>query len=76
MLRQQRGFRRARTVDTVEAAAAGACDGDLALGDILDAVAALLDRDPAELRERYVPLFAELVADGFLTLSRPGAGGR
>ena len=32
VLRQQRGFRRARTADTVEAALVGASDGDLSLG--------------------------------------------
>ena len=37
MLRQQRGLRRARQVDTVEAAVVGACDGDLTVGQILDA---------------------------------------
>jgi len=69
VLRQQRGFRRARSVDTVEAAAAGACDGDLTLGDILDAVAHLLDRDPADLRTTYLPRLTELVEDGYLELS-------
>ncbi len=32
VLRQQRGMRRARQVDTVEAALAGASDGDLTVG--------------------------------------------
>ncbi|MFT3873270.1 MAG: class I SAM-dependent methyltransferase [Nocardioides sp.] len=70
VLRQQRGFRRARSVDTVEAAAAGACDGDLTLGDILDAVADLLDRDAADLRATYLPRLTELVEDGYLELTR------
>ena len=52
VLRRQRGFRRARQVDTVEAALVGACDGDLTVGQILDALAQLLDREPAELRTR------------------------
>ena len=68
VLRQQRGFRRARAVDTVEAAVAGACDGDLSLGAILDAVAGILDRDPAELRTTYLPSITELVRDGYLAL--------
>ncbi|WP_395656594.1 methyltransferase [Nocardioides sp.] len=67
VLRQQTGFRRARRVDTVEAALVGACDGELTVGQILDAVAQLLDRDPAETRETYLPLARELVAEGFLT---------
>lgn len=67
VLRQQRGFRRARQVDTVTAAVAGACDGDLAVGPLVDAVGQLLDRDPASLREVYLPEIAEMVAEGFLT---------
>ena len=67
VVRQQWGLRRARQVDTVEAALLGACDGDLTVGQILDAVASLLDRDEAELRARYVRVAAELVREGFLT---------
>ena len=67
VLRQQTGFRRARRVDTVEAALVGACDGDLTVGQILDAVAQLLERDPADTRETYLPLARELVAEGFLS---------
>ncbi len=67
VLRQQVGFRRARTVDTVEAALVGACDGDLTVGQILDAVARLLDLDPAATRATYLPVVAELVAEGYLT---------
>ncbi|WP_317983773.1 DUF7059 domain-containing protein [Nocardioides campestrisoli] len=67
VLRQQRGLRRARQVDTVEAALVGASDGELTVGQILDAVASLLDQDAAGLRETYLPVVAELVAEGFLT---------
>jgi hypothetical protein len=66
VLRQQRGLRRARQADTVEAALVGACDGELTVGQILDAVAQLLDREPAETREAYLPIARELVAEGFL----------
>ncbi|HEU5038383.1 MAG TPA: methyltransferase [Nocardioides sp.] len=66
VLRQQRGLRRARRVDTVEAALVGACDGELTVGQILDALAQLLDRDPAETRETYLPVARGLVAEGFL----------
>jgi hypothetical protein len=66
VIRQQRGFRRARQVDTVEAALIGACDGDLTVGQILDALATLLDRDPADLRSTYLPVVADLVREGFL----------
>lgn len=67
VVRQQLGFRRARTVDTVEAALVGACDGDLSVGQILDAVAALLELDPAATRATYLPTVMDLVAEGFLT---------
>ena len=67
VLRQQRGFRRARTADTVEAAFLGACDGDLTVGQLLGALGSLLQRDEAELRETYLPAVRELVAEGFLT---------
>jgi hypothetical protein len=67
VLRQQRGFRRARTADTVEAALVGACDGELPLGAILDAVAQLLDADPVATRTAYLPVARELVAEGFLS---------
>jgi hypothetical protein len=68
VLRQQRGLRRARRVDTVEAALAGACDGELSVGEILDAVASLTDRDPAQLRTTYLPVVRELFLEGFLTV--------
>jgi hypothetical protein len=75
VLRQQRGLRRARTADTVEAALVGACDGELTVGQILDAVAQLLglgadgaDRGDgaAAVRASYLPVVRELVAEGFL----------
>ncbi|MXG89236.1 DUF7059 domain-containing protein [Nocardioides flavescens] len=66
VLRQQRGFRRARTADTVTAGFVGACDGDLPVGAILDALAELLALDPAALREDQLPVVRELVDEGFL----------
>ncbi|RYB90199.1 transferase [Nocardioides glacieisoli] len=69
VLRQQRGFRRARTADTLEAAFLGACDGDLTVGRLLGALAALLERDAAELRTTYLPVVRELVEEGFLEVS-------
>jgi hypothetical protein len=66
VLRQQRGLRRARRVDTIEAGLAGACDGELTVGQILDAIATLTERDQAELRAAYLPVVRELVVEGFL----------
>ena len=71
VLRQQRGLRRARQADTVEAALVGACDGELSVGQILDALAQLLDLDPAETRETYLPVVRSLVAEGFLRPPEP-----
>jgi hypothetical protein len=67
VLRQQRGMRRARQADTVEAGLVGACDGDLTVGQILDALATLLDEDATVLRADRTAAVRELVADGFLT---------
>src|SRR3546814_14688079 len=66
VLRQQRGLRRARTADTMEAALLGACDGELTMGQILDALAQLLDTEPATARTTYLPVVRELVAAGFI----------
>jgi hypothetical protein len=71
VLRQQTGLRRARRVDTVEAALVGACDGELSVAQILDALATLLERDQAELRTAYLPVVRELVAEGYLLAPRP-----
>ena len=74
VLRQQRGLRRARKADTVEAGLVGACDGDLAVGQILDALATLLDSDASELRNGYLPVVRELLTEGFLTDHAGGLG--
>jgi hypothetical protein len=74
VLRQQRGLRRARQVDTVEAALVGACDGELSVAQILDAIAQLLGRDAAQTRATYLPIVRELVSEGFLEAAH-GAGG-
>jgi Methyltransferase small domain len=68
VLRQQRGLCRARQVDTVEAALTGACDGDLSVGQIFDALARILDRDAGELHAAYLPVVRELVDEGFLVV--------
>jgi hypothetical protein len=73
VLRQQRGLRRARQVDTVEAALVGACDGDLTVGQILDALAHLLELGPAQTRDTYLPVVRELVSEGFLEAPRGNA---
>jgi hypothetical protein len=66
VLRRHRGLRRVRPVDTVEAGLVGACDGELTVGQILDALAQLLERDPAGLRRDYAPAVRELVEEGLV----------
>ena len=70
VLREQRWVRRARQVDTVEAALVGACDGELTVLQILDALADLLEQDAAEVRSAYLPVVRDLVTEGFLELPR------
>ena len=69
VLRQQRGFRRARAADTIEAGFVGACDGDLSIGQLFGALAQLTDTDGAELHSTYLPVVRELVGEGFLEVS-------
>ncbi|MET7639595.1 class I SAM-dependent methyltransferase [Streptomyces sp. NPDC005438] len=66
VLRQQRGMRRATSVDTVAAGFAGVCDGSLSAGRILDAIAQLLGEDPVGLRDRTPAAIRLLVEQGFL----------
>jgi hypothetical protein len=66
VLRRQRGMRRAEQADTVLAGFVGACDGDLTAGQILTALAQLLDADAADLHDRYAGPIRRLVAEGFL----------
>ena len=69
VLRQRRGLCRARQVDTVEAALTGASDGELTVGQILDALAVLLERDRDELSAAYFPAVHSLVREGFLSVA-------
>ncbi|PKQ32349.1 MAG: transferase [Actinobacteria bacterium HGW-Actinobacteria-2] len=66
VFRQQYGFGRAVEPGTALAAVAGACDGDLALGTLLDAVAAILEVDPDALRDELLPQVRRLIAEGYL----------
>ncbi|MGA8992946.1 MAG: methyltransferase [Nocardioidaceae bacterium] len=68
VVRQQRGMRRARRVDTTEAGLVGACDGDLTVGQILAALATLVGEDEAARRPARLAAVREMLADGFLTL--------
>ena len=69
MLRQGGGFGRSIRVSTELAAVVGACDGTLALGPIIAAVAELLDADAAALAPALVAEVRELLVDGVLTFA-------
>jgi len=68
VLRQAHGLRRAAQVGTVEAALAGACDGDLPLGPLLAAIAELTGADPGAVRDQALAVLPDLVADGFFDI--------
>ncbi|TDD56437.1 methyltransferase domain-containing protein [Nonomuraea terrae] len=64
VLRQTQGLRRSREVGTVEAALAGVCDGQLALGPLLNVIAELVgDGDIAD-----ADAVRPLIAEGFFLL--------
>ncbi|WP_246159971.1 N5-glutamine methyltransferase family protein [Microbacterium rhizomatis] len=65
-LRQGGGFARTVTADPGLAALVGACDGDLPVGTLIEAIAQLLEADPAALRAELLPKVRELVFTGFL----------
>lgn len=67
VLRQRYGFGRAVEVDTGLAAVLGACDGDLPLGALIEAVAGLLDVDAAALAGEVVPKVRDLAREGYVT---------
>lgn len=70
VVRLQQGVRRARPVDTIEAGFLSASDGELAVGQILDALASLLAVDAGATRATYLPRIREMIADGYLSATR------
>ena len=63
------GFARVLSVDPALAGLVGACDGDLPVGSLIDAIAQLLDIDPRALRADLLPRVRELVFTGFLAFA-------
>ncbi|GAA3662555.1 DUF7059 domain-containing protein [Microbacterium marinilacus] len=68
-LRQGAGFGRALQVDPGLAALVGACDGELAVGPLIAAIADLLEVDGAALRDDLLPRVRDLLVDGFLAFA-------
>ncbi|GMA22998.1 hypothetical protein GCM10025864_07570 [Luteimicrobium album] len=67
LLRQGDGFGRAVHASTALAALAGACDGELTVGQIASAIAALFDVPAGDLAGELFPAVRGLVEDGFVT---------
>lgn len=66
-LRQGAGFGRTIEVDPALAGVVGACDGDLAVGPLVAAVAQLLEVDSDALLADLLPRVRELLFTGFLS---------
>ncbi|WP_084038732.1 50S ribosomal protein L11 methyltransferase [Demequina sp. NBRC 110053] len=66
LLRQGGGFGRSIKADTALAGLVGACDGELTVGQIAHALAALLDVPSSRMLSGLVPAVRDLVRDGFL----------
>jgi methylase of polypeptide subunit release factors len=65
-LHQGGGFARRIEVDPALAALVGACDGDLGVGVLIDAIAQLMEVDAAHLRADLLPRVRELLVTGFV----------
>jgi hypothetical protein len=66
LLRQGAGFGRAVRVTTAVAGLVGACDGELGVGAIVEALAGLLEVPADAVAAEVLPAVRRLVVDGFL----------
>lgn len=66
LLRQGAGLRRTNLLSTELAGFVSACDGELTAGQIIGALAVLLERDDSEFAESLAGEVRNLVRDGFL----------
>lgn len=66
VLRSSAELRRAHEVSTLAGGVLGACDGDLQLGVIVEAVAHLLDLDAVAATPEALPLVRRLLREGLL----------
>ncbi|WP_309081054.1 methyltransferase [Zhihengliuella sp.] len=69
LLRQGAGLRRTSLLSTAEAGFVSACDGELAVGQIIGAIGALLGDEDPELAETLAAGVRRLIRDGFLNKS-------
>ena len=70
-LQQQYGFRRAVTASTALAGVVGACDGELPLAVIINAVARLTESEAETVSAEVLPQLRTLVRNGMLTVVDP-----
>lgn len=68
VFRQRTGLRRAVKADTAMAAVVGALDGDLTVGQVIGAVAQVLELDPADLAAAVVPEIRAMLLDQMLRM--------
>jgi methylase of polypeptide subunit release factors len=68
VLRQQRGLRSAHQVSSLEAAALGACDGELTIGQIVKALAQLTDQPEGTVAQQVLPFVRRLLSDAMVSL--------
>lgn len=74
VLRQRTGLLRAIEVDTAEGAVLGALDGELTVGQVLGAVAQVLELEATELAAAVVPVIRDALRDQFLVMGEPDQG--
>ena len=67
VLRRTDGLLRAIEVDAGLGGILGACDGDLTLGQIIWAVADIIEVDPLAFKERMIPEVTRLISQTWLT---------
>ena len=68
VLRQRKGLLRAIRVGTADGAVLGALDGELTLGQVLAAVASVLELDPTEMAAQVLPVVRDALRDQLLIL--------
>lgn len=71
LLRQGGAFARTVQVDTLVAAAVGACDGELSLGQICAALAELVEATAEAVASDVLPTLRGLLTDGIIVRSGP-----
>lgn len=74
LLRQGDGYGRTVRAGTALAGLVGACDGEITVGGLVGALAALLDVGTDDLWAELAPQVRGLVVDGFLRLGEAGHG--